>query len=326
MNRSTALLPGRSAKFIRRATSRCRSKVRRSSARLVIVCRWQRTASRNASARRKLANSFCVNRPDVDQLGRFVHAVDVLADPVQRLQVAQPALAVLDVGLDDVAAVAHALVPRVALGELLGHELCLGAGDDIVPEAPAGLVVELLVAPQVAAFEDRGADRQVALGHAHHLVERAARMADLETKVPQVVEQRLDHLLAPRGGLAGRDEGDVDVRIRRHLAAAVAADGDQREPLAFRAVGSRIEVGDHVIVEHADQLVDQERMALDDLVPGAGAFCKAPGEFAAAALERLAQQLDDPRACVCARRVGDGLGDRRRQVRGGRSPRADWGS
>jgi hypothetical protein len=77
----------------------------------------------------------------------------------------RPALAVLDVGLDDVAAVAHAHVPRVALGELLGHELRLGAGHDVAPEALAGLVVERLVAPQVAAFEDRGADRQVGLGH-----------------------------------------------------------------------------------------------------------------------------------------------------------------
>src|SRR5687767_5998938 len=101
-------------------------------------------------------------------------------------------------------------------------------------------------------------------------------MADLEAEVPQVIEQRLDHLLAPRRGLAGRDEGDVDVRMRRHLAAAVAADRNERQPLTLRAVGDRVEIGDDMVVEYADQLVDQERMPMDDLVPGAGFLGEAP--------------------------------------------------
>src|SRR5207302_8396395 len=35
-----------------------------------------------------------------DQLFALAHAIDVFGDPVERVQVAQPALAVLDVGLD----------------------------------------------------------------------------------------------------------------------------------------------------------------------------------------------------------------------------------
>src|SRR5690606_35850893 len=147
-------------------------------------------------------------QPDVDELGSVADAVDVLPDPVQRLQVAKAALAVLDVGLDDVAAVAHALVARIALGELLGNELGFRSAHDIVPETLAGLLVEVLVAPQVPPFEDRGADRQVALRHPHHFVERAARMTHFQAKVPQEVEQRLDHLLTPRRGLGRRDERD----------------------------------------------------------------------------------------------------------------------
>ena len=45
-------------------------------------------------------------------------AVEILADPEQRLQVAQAALAVLDVGLDQIAAFADLAVTLVALGEL----------------------------------------------------------------------------------------------------------------------------------------------------------------------------------------------------------------
>ena len=41
---------------------------------------------------------------DSDEVGGLLDAVDVFADPVERVEIAQAALAVLDVGLDDVAA------------------------------------------------------------------------------------------------------------------------------------------------------------------------------------------------------------------------------
>ena len=89
------------------------------------------------------------------------------------MEVAQAAFAFLDVGLDDVAAVAHPLVPLVALVELLLDEAGDRAGDDLLPEARRDLVVERLVAPDVARLEDRGADRLVGAGGADHLVDAA---------------------------------------------------------------------------------------------------------------------------------------------------------
>ena len=74
---------------------------------------------------------------DRDQFGRVAHLVDVFADPVERVQVAQRSLALLYVGFDDIAAVAHALVAFLALGQLFGDELALGPGDDIAPEPHA---------------------------------------------------------------------------------------------------------------------------------------------------------------------------------------------
>ena len=114
------------------------------------------------------------------------------------MQVAQAALAFLDVGLDQVAAVAQPLVALVALGELFGDELALGALDHFGPETLLPLRVKRLVAPDVAAFEQGGADGEIALAHAHHVVERATRLADLQAQVPEEIEHRLDHLLAPR--------------------------------------------------------------------------------------------------------------------------------
>jgi hypothetical protein len=100
-----------------------------------MVCRWQRTAQKKFSARRKARYSFAVSRPTYRPVRTVADLVDILADPVERVQIAQAALALLDVGFDDIAAVAQPLVPLVALGQLLGHELALGAGHHFGPEA-----------------------------------------------------------------------------------------------------------------------------------------------------------------------------------------------
>ena len=83
----------------------------------------------------------------VDQLGRALDPEHILADPVERMEVAKAALAVLDVGLDDVAAVAHSAVALVALGELGRDIFALAAGYDLGAEAAHRFAVKLFVAP-----------------------------------------------------------------------------------------------------------------------------------------------------------------------------------
>src|SRR4029078_9724167 len=91
-----------------------------------------------------------------DEVGGAVDAVYIFADPIERVEVAKAALAVLDVGLDDVAAVAHADVTLVALGELGGDELRGRPGNHLLPEARHGGVEQLFVAPQPASLEEGG--------------------------------------------------------------------------------------------------------------------------------------------------------------------------
>ena len=69
----------------------------------------------------------------------------------------------------------------------------------------------------------------------------ADRMADLQLQVPQYIEQRLDHLLAPWASRSGAEEHQVQVAVGRHLAAPGAAQPDDRHALARRGVGDRIE-------------------------------------------------------------------------------------
>ena len=89
---------------------------------------------RKASASAKMRNSSGVKTPICDQVLGGLGVVEVLADPEQRLQVAQAALALLDVGLEQVARAALAGVALGALGELQLDELGPGAVEELVPE------------------------------------------------------------------------------------------------------------------------------------------------------------------------------------------------
>ena len=67
----------------------------------------------------------------VHQIGGVVDVIEIFADPVERLQIAQAPLALLDVGLDQIAAFALARVALVAFGELGFDEIRAGAGGDL---------------------------------------------------------------------------------------------------------------------------------------------------------------------------------------------------
>ncbi len=153
----------------------------------------------------------------VDKIGGVVDVVKIFSDPIERLQVAQAALALLDVGLDEIAAFALALVALAALGQFGRDEILARAGRHFRPEAFAQFVVKIHVAPKVAGFEKGGADRDVLLGEPDAFAERARRMTDLQPQIPQHVQDEFDDALAPGGLLEGPHEQQIDVRAGRQL-------------------------------------------------------------------------------------------------------------
>src|SRR5690606_12468161 len=82
----------------------------------------------------------------LDKIPGSAGAVEIARDPVQRLQVAQPALRLLDVRLEQVARAAVPLVPRVALGHLGLDELRAGLEEQLAPETLVELLRRLRVA------------------------------------------------------------------------------------------------------------------------------------------------------------------------------------
>src|SRR4029079_15396632 len=123
----------------------------------------------------------------VDQFLDVVDAINVFRDPKQRVQVAQSALSVLDVGLNQIARLAGSAMALLALVELGGDKLRASALDDGFVETRHQLVEQLLVAEQERAFQDGGADPHVRLGLADAFVDRSGGMADLETEIPQAI-------------------------------------------------------------------------------------------------------------------------------------------
>ncbi len=191
----------------------------------------QRTDHRKSSQRLKVRYSCAIEHAARDQLLAVAHPIDVFRDPEHGVQVAQAALAVLDVGLDQIARLAAAAVALLAFGELGGDEFGGGALHHLGIEARDQFVVERLVAGEEARFQDRGADRHVAARLADRFIHRARGVADLQAHVPQAIENGFGDLLAPGGLLVGQDEQQIDVGFRRHQPAAIAAGGDHRHAL-----------------------------------------------------------------------------------------------
>src|SRR5690606_20579723 len=102
---------------------------------------------------------FLVEHAARDEFVAVMHAIDILRDPEQRVQVAQSALAVLDVWLDEVARLPGTAMALLAFGELGGDEFRRGALHHILVEALDEIVEQIAVADEEARFQYRGADR-----------------------------------------------------------------------------------------------------------------------------------------------------------------------
>ena len=152
----------------------------------------------------------------VEQLGR--------GERVDQVHVAQPAVAVLQVGLDAVGDLPH-LGPAVAGGV---GELVEPAPDTRAPGLPDGAadgVGQRLVAGDVPGLEQPQRGPQVRRGHLDGLARGAHGVVEPDAGVPQ----RVPHLLGePLDVLAAVvQQHEVEVGVRRELAPAQGAHGDQ---------------------------------------------------------------------------------------------------
>ena len=171
------------------------------------------------------------------------------------MEIAQATLAVLDIGLDLVPALAGPSRPLIPLGHFGVDELPRGALHHLRAEALFKFGKELRVAKDQARIEKRGADGHVGLPILQTLVDGARRVADLEAKIPEQIENVLGDTLSPRGLLVWQQKEQIDVGTRRQQTAPVAAGRHDGHTLGVRRIGCAIDVPDRVVIDQADQLI-----------------------------------------------------------------------
>ncbi len=215
-----------------------------------------------------------------------LHPVGVAGDPEEGVEVAQAPLAVLDVGLDEIAGLAGLAMPLVTLGELGGDEVRHGVLDHLGVEPALQFAEQFFIAEDVASLQQGGADGEVGARLADAFIHRAGGVADLQAHVPEAVEHGLGDALPPGGLLVGEEEEQIDVRPGRQHAAAIAAGGDDGHPLAGGRVLRGVELVGDPAIEGADHVVLEQRQGL-----GAGAAVDAGDEPFLGNLARLDQPL-----------------------------------
>ena len=149
-----------------------------------------------------------------------------LRQPVNHVQIAQAARAVLEVGFELVGAVVEAGVARLLLGEfavekVLRAEACLEAAFEFLEQRTA--------APQESRFEQIGLDRDVGVGLADAGLDGTHAVADFQPDVPACLHPAFQRGPLSAGGLVRQQQQHVHVRTGEQFVAPVAADGGKAE-------------------------------------------------------------------------------------------------
>ena len=166
-----------------------------------------------------------------DEPLRSFDAVEVFADPVQRLQIAQAALGFLDIGFQDIALLAMLFVPLAAFGQLGFDELGAGRAEQVRPKPLVQLCCESGIARDEAMFQERGANGEIRAAELDAVFHGPAGMADFQFQVPQKIEDAFDQAFGPGRDLGGQEEQQVHVGMGGHLGPAIAADRDHGQPV-----------------------------------------------------------------------------------------------
>src|SRR3984957_4793811 len=97
-----------------------------------------------------------VEHAAIEQFPSQADAVDIFRNPEQRVQVAKPAFAVLDVGFDQIARLSGAAMTFFALCKLRGHEIGGIALYDFPVETRYQLVIKRLGPGRERGLKKRG--------------------------------------------------------------------------------------------------------------------------------------------------------------------------
>ena len=233
-----------------------------------------------------------------DQIGRIIGVIKVFPDPVEGLQVAQAAFAILHIGFDQIAAFALPPVTFIAFGKFGRGKFRPGIGGDFGPEGFAQFLVKSGIAPEIACFQKGGADGDVLFRQADAFGKRTRCLADFQAQVPQHIEDELDHAFAPGRALERAQEQKIDIRTGRQHGAAIATGCNDAKPLCRGGILRVVEMLGGEIVEDLDQRILHEGECMCPIHPRQGATFHrilhpgaCGGEYSFDVLQRVGAKL-----------------------------------
>lgn len=171
-------------------------------------------------------------QPLLDHLG---WRADLPGDPGNtegRVKVSEAAGTFLDMRLLHIDGRA---VPIVALVQFLKLLLDQSIGlliQDRSPQFGAERLIDCRIAGQVSSLHHRAAGGQIHPGHSQAIIDGTAAMPHDEPDVPEGAQDRMEDHIQIGIGPAGIDKHQIHVGGRVHLASAIAAQRDQRAPVA----------------------------------------------------------------------------------------------
>ncbi len=204
-------------------------------------------------------------RADAHQLLRLAHAEAGLGGPAGDVQIAQPPLPVLHVGLEQVHRPTEARVPLGGLVfEAREEARELGVGEEPLLAALAQELREPAIPGDMPPVEEAGRRREIGLRFVDEVVDGDDLVANADPHVPERIEQRVGH----RRGLVdvAREEADIEVTLERDRAPAIAAHpGEGHVVPGARRYGAHGVDGDRAgaeaLEERGEQLVEDGGVA-----------------------------------------------------------------
>lgn len=222
------------------------------------------------------------------------------------VEIAQRADALLEVGLEQVQRRAEPIVAAALLdGERRDQLVRVAAGRERGQRRAHELDGQPPIAGDVARVEQRGRGGEVVLREPGRRARLAQRVADRELLVPQRIEQPIAQRLGA-ALVAVVQQDEVDVGVRRELAARPAAGRHERDALA--RIAPRRARGDEPLGERA--IVDGGQIAADAVA--LPRLAQLPGDRR----ERRVEQAAQARLGRCGVRHPPSVREAARIVRG----------
>ena len=152
-------------------------------------------------------------------------------DPAEQMDVAHPTGALLDVRLQQVHGGEVVLVLLAAFPDHVVDELGDRRRGDQTVIAALEVGEERLAPDQEPGLRQGRAHRQVLAGEVDRVLRRPHALGELHAVVPEIADQRVDHVLDVDSRLPRAEEQEVDVGVRRGVASAGAAHRDEGQVL-----------------------------------------------------------------------------------------------